>query len=190
MKDLGIIFAEDGTFNTHILTTTAKGKKLAGWILRTIRARDMVTMSTLLKSLIQPTLEYGCPIWAPNEQHLIKALEEVQKSFTKKIQGLTHLTYKERLNKLGIYSLERRRDRYLIIHVWKAIMNIVPNLGFRIQSIDLNNGINLRLPNITATSKGDHALLKLKERHILYHGVRLFKLLPTKLRNYQETRLQ
>ena len=42
-------------------------------------------------------------------------------------------TYPERLQKLKIYSLERRRERYQIIYIYKIIINIVPNPGFHIE---------------------------------------------------------
>ena len=38
------------------------------------------------------------------------------------------LDYHERLKKLKMYSLERRRDRYLIIYGWQQIENIKENV--------------------------------------------------------------
>ena len=55
-------------------------------------------------------------------------MESVQRSFTKHIFGMKDLDYKTRLNRLGLYSLQRRRERYLIIYIWKILENLVPNL--------------------------------------------------------------
>ena len=38
------------------------------------------------------------------------------------------LDYHERLKKLNMYSLERRRERYLIINGWQQIENIKENV--------------------------------------------------------------
>ena len=47
--------------------------------------------------------------------------ERIQKSFTSKLEGMEDKNYHERLKELKMYSLERRRERYLIIHAWEMI---------------------------------------------------------------------
>ena len=39
------------------------------------------------------------------------------------------LEYSERLVSLKLYSLQRRRERYCIIYVWKIIEGLVPNFS-------------------------------------------------------------
>ena len=42
--------------------------------------------------------------------------------FTKHIDGMHNLSYAERLKSLNqIYSLQRRRDRYMAIYMWKIL---------------------------------------------------------------------
>merc|ERR1711989_86715 len=68
----------------------------------------------------------GCSIvWSPEKQ---TPMEDIQKIFTKKIDGIEGLNYHERLKKLNMYSLERRRDRYLMIYGWQQIENIKENV--------------------------------------------------------------
>ena len=38
------------------------------------------------------------------------------------------LSYPERLTVLKLYSLQRRRERYIIIYVWEILEGLVPNL--------------------------------------------------------------
>ena len=40
VKDLGVLITDDCSFNKHIVTMTTKGRKLAGWILRTFDCRE------------------------------------------------------------------------------------------------------------------------------------------------------
>ena len=48
-------------------------------------------------------------------------LEKIQRSFTKHIIGMNYMTYDERLMSLGLYSLQRRRERYFIIYIVKLL---------------------------------------------------------------------
>ena len=65
--------------------------------------------------------------------HLIKNINmvgKVQRSFTKFISGMEGLSYPERLIILKLYSLQRRRERYIIIYVWKISEGpVVPNIS-------------------------------------------------------------
>ncbi len=56
-------------------------------------------------------------MWSPAKRHEIVELEMVQRRFIKRIEGIEHLTYPEQLKKLKLYSLERRKERYLLIYL-------------------------------------------------------------------------
>ena len=51
----------------------------------------------------------------------IQELEQVQRSFIRKIQGIQHLSYWEQLKETSLYSLERRRERYQVIYLWRIL---------------------------------------------------------------------
>ena len=86
-----------------------------------------------VKSLVIPHLDYGSQLWSPFQVKNINALERVQRVFTKHIDGMHNLSYAERLKSLGIYSLQRRRDRYMAIYMWKILERKVPNFSPPIQ---------------------------------------------------------
>ena len=103
---------------------TKQCRQLTGWILRTfkgIKARDKCVMLTLFKSLVLPKLEYGCQLWSPTSVNQINAIENIQRKFTKHITGMHSLSYENGLKCLSLYSLQRRRDRYTAIYVWKIM---------------------------------------------------------------------
>ena len=119
--------SNDGTFSEHISQTCKKARDMCSWILRTFSSRSPVLMVTLWKSLVQPILDYCSQLWCPTQLGQIKELEEIQKSFTRKIKlDQQHLDYWERLKVLKLYSQERQRERYRIIYVWKILENLVP----------------------------------------------------------------
>ena len=71
-------------------------------------------------------LGYGSQLWSPFLIKHITQLEKIQRSFTKHIAGMNDMPYHERLKILRLYSLQRRRERYCIINIWKIIEGLAP----------------------------------------------------------------
>ena len=89
-------------------------------------------MLILYKTIVRSKLEYCCPLWDSPKISDIQEVETVQRKFTKRIQGMSDLNYWDRLKKLGILSLQRRRERYSIIMAWKMANGEAPNnIGIR-----------------------------------------------------------
>ena len=62
--------------------------------------------------------------WSPHYQKDMNTLERVQRRFTRMLPGLEGVGYEERLNKLGLFSLERQRLRGDLIEVYKIMRGI------------------------------------------------------------------
>ena len=73
-------------------------------------------------------LDYSCQLWSPYLNKHINMVENVHRSFTRFISGMAGLSHTERLTVLKLYSLQHRRERYIIINVWKILEGLVPNL--------------------------------------------------------------
>ena len=110
------------SFEQHIIELCKWCTGLCGWILRTFSSRESTVMMTLFKSLVLSRLDYGSQLWSPTKIHQIIMIEKIQKASTKHIKGFSSFSYQE------IYSLQCRRERYIIIYVWKILDNLVPNL--------------------------------------------------------------
>ena len=74
------------SFNIHIENTVTAASKLVGWGLRTFWGRGRAVMLTLLKSLVQPKLDYCSQLWSPADQLSINKLEAVQHHLVNRIQ--------------------------------------------------------------------------------------------------------
>ena len=84
-------------------------------------------------SLVIPLLEYCCQLWNSWKANDIQAIKGVQRTFTHKITKLQHLNYWERLHELKLCSLQTRRERYIIIYIWK-VPNIDGTMGHQIKT--------------------------------------------------------
>ena len=68
---------------------------------------------------MRPHLEYASSAWSPYRKLDIKILESIQKRATKLVPSLRNLSYIERLNALGLTTLEERRKRGDLINYFK-----------------------------------------------------------------------
>ena len=127
--DLGVYMSSNCTFDFHVASVYKRCSNLTGWILRTFNTRETITMMTLFKSLVLSRLDYASQLWSPHLLKSIYLIEKVQRSFTEHITGIKNKPYDERLKLLNLYSVQRRRDRYQIIYLWKIIEGLVPNLS-------------------------------------------------------------
>ena len=129
IKDLGVFMSADCSFDHHISVISKKCSSIAGWILRTFTSRDRTPMLTLFKSIVLSRLDFGCQLWSPHQAKHINSIENVQRSFTKHISGMYSLSYSGRLTSSNLYSVQRRRERYIIIYVWKMLESKVLNFN-------------------------------------------------------------
>ena len=74
----------------------------------------------------------------------IQALEGIQHSFTFKIKGIQHMSYSKRLKAIKISSLKRRRERFIILTMWKVLY--LPHNDLNISPNDLNIRFDLQTP--------------------------------------------
>ena len=172
--------SSDLTFKLQVEKTVAAASKLAGWGLRSFRRRSKGTMKTLWQSLIQPKMDYCSQLWSPSDQDSITKLEAVQRHFTSKVKGMEDMSYWERLHALNLYSQERRRERYLIVFLWKISQNLVN--GYSVIFTNSARRGRLVVPNQVVAS-APAAVRRARESSLAVKGAKLFNLLPASIRN-------
>ena len=174
------------TFESEVEAAVLKSNRQAGWVLRVFRTRQELPLITLFKSLVRPHLEYCCQLWSPVKVGKIRRLESVQRSFTARISGIGDLDYWQRLKHLGLNSLKRRRERYQIIYLYKVISNIVPNFNSdKFEDKTINSDRRGRMCVLPGLNQSAPTRLKtIIDSSFAVRGVKLFNILPKKLRNF------
>ena len=114
-KDLGVLTSSDLNWTTCIEKAVCKAKSVISWITRSLICRNKFVMLNVYKTLVRPHIEYAVQVWNPPATHgywkLILKLEDVQRSFTRLIDGIGLLPYSERLRILQLTTLLERRMR-------------------------------------------------------------------------------
>ena len=182
IRDLGVYLSDDCTWSYHINKMTVEARKIAAWVLGAFRDRSAVTMITLYKSLVRSKLEYCCPLWNPTKIGDIQLIENVQKQFTRKVKGMCDFDYWERLEKLKLLSLQRRRERYSIIHVWKMLNDKAPNnIGLKTYNSS-RLGIKITIPKFNHQAQKSYSTAY--DDSFGIKAARLWNLLPKSVNSH------
>ena len=176
VKDLGVILSSDRSWSPHIEHTVQSARTMASWVLSVFRDRSRLVMLTLYKTMVRSRLEYCCPLWNPSKVQDIQALENVQRNFTRKIAGCKDLDYWERLKSLKLLSLQRRRERYCIILVWKMLNGLAPNAIGMVFYEQNRLGLKVKLPPVN--NKAQCSVKTDYENSFRIKASRLWNLLP------------
>ena len=181
-RDLGVRLSSDLSFNLQIEKSVTTASQLVGWALRSFRCRGSYILLTILKTLVQPHLDYCCQLWSPSTQYLINRIEKVQKSLISRIRdrSLIGLDYWQKLQLLRVYSQERRRERYAIIFLWKLSQGLVSGYNITFTALDSRTG---RKAVPAPVPRAPACLKNARESSIAVKGAALYNSIPASLRN-------
>lgn len=147
IKDLGIVFTKNFSFNTHIIKLTAECYRKLGFILRASRDLNYDTSIILFNAYVRSKLEYCCVIWNPRTLTYTDMLEKIQKKFLRSIYLKTHGTYpflvsyeRQRIE-FNITLLSKRRENAQILFIFSVLHG-------HITVPDILSAININVPDI------------------------------------------
>jgi len=120
-KDLGIYIKNDLKVSTQCVKAAGKARSVMAMIRRNFRRLDKEDFLLIYKTYIRPHVEYCIQAWSPHLIKDIQCLEKVQRSATRLVSSLKKLTYEERLLRLGLTTLEKRRQRGDLIEAYKIM---------------------------------------------------------------------
>ena len=133
-------------------------------------------MKFLWLTYLQPNIDYCSQLYSPNQGPLLMKLENVLRSFTKRVKDISHLNYWERLKKLGISSVGRRFQRYKCIYTWKILNGHAQNCG-------LSWEYTKKSGTLCKTKKIGKFFQTQRSHSFQWIGPRLFNALPRHIRD-------
>ena len=85
----------------------------------------------MYKTYVLPHLDYCSQIWSPSTKKWKEKIERVQKRAMKLIPSLRELSYEDKLNRVGLLTLENRRIMMDLISMYrnKSTLNTSEVLG-------------------------------------------------------------
>ena len=180
VTDLGVQITHDISWSPHITSAADDARKILSWILSVFSDRSATTLMPLYQSLVRSRLEYCCPLWNPSKIEDIKQLEAVQRTLTSKISEVRHLSYWDRLKALKLMSLQRRRERYCIIQVYKIYRNLTPN-DLQMEFVEsTRRGPCCKIPPLSRTCRPK--IQKKYDESFRINGAKLWNAVPKVIR--------
>ena len=119
--DLGVVVDRSLKFHAHVKKAVAIAGGLTTNILSSTLCRDASFLMNIYTSHVRPKLEYGSSLWNVRYIGDLQLLERVQRRWTRAVEGLSDLSYNDRLRRLDLFSFQGRLLRADLVLVWKII---------------------------------------------------------------------
>lgn len=129
VRDLGVLITADLKPTSQCLAAARRAYGALHQLRRTVASRKPEVLLPLYKTHVRPHLEYAVQAWSPNLVRDMQTIERVQRGFTRMFPHLRSLPYQERLTRLNLFSMERRRVRGDMIETFKQLKGLSDTEG-------------------------------------------------------------
>ena len=119
--DVGVRVADTLKPGAQCRKAAKTAQTVLSQITRAFHYRDRHTFMPLYKQYLRPHLEFAAPAWSPWTRNDIDCLEKVQKRAVSMVSGLAGHDYEDRLQELGLDTLEERRLHIDMTQVYKVL---------------------------------------------------------------------
>ncbi len=120
-RDIGVMVSSTLRPSAQCARAAKTASTVLGQITRAFQYRDRHVFVRLYKQYVMPHLEFAVQAWAPWTACDKEILEKVQKRAVAMVAGLSGKTYEERLQELGMLSLEERRHQADMAQTYKIV---------------------------------------------------------------------
>lgn len=143
-RDLGVIFDCFLGFERHLSDVVSRARRLLGFAYRTrksVGGKDVY--KTIYSSYVLPIVEYCGLVWFNRSVGMRDTIERIQRTFTRMILGIPadpraaiYIGYDERLKRLNMDSLGKRRDIARIAFGSKVARGIINSRFLKAQLVE------------------------------------------------------
>jgi hypothetical protein len=146
--DLGVQFNDNLTPSNQCFRAASKARSELFLLRRRFTNMSCKNFTILYSTFVRPHLEYCVQVWSPYLVGDVNHLERVQRQATRMVRSIRHLPYEQRLARLNLFSLRRRRLRGDLIETFKIVKQISrvdPNYFFTRSRTSQLRGHNFKL---------------------------------------------
>jgi hypothetical protein len=148
VRDLGITVSDTLSFSIHCADVAKRGMLRVNVIYASFLCRNRNFLLRMFITFARPILEFATEIWSPFFVKDIDLIERVQRRFTKRIPGLSNLSYEQRLQILNLKTLKHRRtvrDLVMVFKIFHSVVDMNPDTLFQLSFQDRTRGHQLKL---------------------------------------------
>ena len=122
--DLGIVISRDLKSSQYCRLISARALARCAVMFRAFKTTNKDILLKAYTTYVRPLVEYETSVWSPYLKGDIRAVERVQRTFTRRLFercNLPRAEYRDRLSHLGLETLESRRVKFDLINTFKII---------------------------------------------------------------------